>query len=219
MKARANCVDDDENNCAMGNCPFKNPKKMFHWFLYRMAVLEKIKRMMTINNESDGVVFFLSVADNCKTSWPLSLLTTFNIQLFGLDRQDRSRENSKVFFLGSKPTNKKKFTISRGFTFSFTIKSPNLIYCRTYFLFFVSKCFPGNNKKQQQTKKKLFQISMKSKFYQTALCLLVKHLSAFEQGSHLETGWLSITSIWNVYIFPSNTGQEIFALLLLFLPC
>ena len=63
------------------------------------------------------------------------------------------------------------------------------IYCRTYFLCFVWKCFPENNKKQQQTKKKFIQISMKSKFYQIALCLLVKHQSAFEQGSHLETGW------------------------------
>ena len=99
MKARTRSVDEDQNNCAKGNCTFQNPKKCFNRSLISLSdgPSEEDKKNDD-NNECDGVVFFLSAADNCKTSWPLSLLTTFNIQLFGLDQQDRSRKNSNGYF-------------------------------------------------------------------------------------------------------------------------
>ena len=79
--------------------PFKNPKKVFQSSLISLSDGRSAEdKKNDDNNECDGVVFFLSVADNCKTSWPLSLLTTFNIQLFGLDQQHRSRKNSNGHF-------------------------------------------------------------------------------------------------------------------------
>ena len=80
MKARTKSVDDVQNNFALGDCPFKNPKKCFNPSLISLSdgpFAEDKKN--DDNNECDGAVFFLSVAANCKTSWPLSLLTTFNI--------------------------------------------------------------------------------------------------------------------------------------------
>ena len=126
-----------------------------------------------------------------------------------------------VILLGSKLKNKKRFNISRVFTFSNPLKSPNrlLHLLQNVLVLFRLKVLSRKQQEAATNKEEIDANLNEIKVLSNCpFCLLVKHQSAFEQGSVSSGNWL-ITSIWNVYIFLSKSGQEIFTLLLLFLPC